>query len=84
MASISECGTAPDITVDIYDTKNRKYVIKGIPEGRLDVYCFDGEPEVILAAAELLDRYDEANLYGKGTIVAKKDGYKTVFDFYKD
>jgi hypothetical protein len=82
MASISECGTAPDITVDIYDTKNRKYVIKGIPECRLYVYCFDGEPEVILAAAELLDRYDEVNLYDKGTIVAKKDGYITVFDYY--
>ena len=82
MASISECGTAPDITVDIYDTKNRKYVIKDIPECRLYVYCFDGEPEVILAAAELLDRYDEVNLYDKGTIVAKKDGYITVFDYY--
>jgi hypothetical protein len=35
------------ITVDIYDTKNRTYVVKGIPECRLDIYSFDGEPEVV-------------------------------------
>lgn len=84
LASIHNCGTAPDITVDIYDTKNRKYVIKGVPECRLYVYCFDGEPEVILAAKELLDRYDEVNLYRTGTIVGKKDEYVTVYDYYKD
>lgn len=84
LASIDNCGTAPDITVDIYDTKTRKYVIKGVPECRLYVHCFDGEPEVILAAKELLDRYDEVELYRAGTIVGKKDGYFTVFDYYKD
>ncbi|MCQ2449647.1 MAG: WG repeat-containing protein [Clostridia bacterium] len=57
-ALIGECGTAPDITVNIYDTKNRKYVIKDVPENRLDVDCFKGEPEVIITAAELLDKYD--------------------------
>ena len=82
LASIDYCGTAPGITVDVYDTKNRNYVIKGVPECRLKVYCFDGEPEVILAAAELLNRYDEVNLYGLGTIVCEKDGYITVFDYY--
>ena len=82
MASVNDCGTAADITVNIYDTKNRKYVIKGIPEFRLNVYCFDGDPEVILSAAELINSYDEINLYGKGTIVGEKDGYITVFDYY--
>lgn len=83
MASISECGTAPDITVDIYDTKNRKYVTKSIPECRLHTDGFDGEPEVIVAAAELLDKYDEVDLYKTGTIVGEKDGFITIYDYYQ-
>lgn len=81
-ASIDKCGTAPDIKVDIYDTKTRTYVLRGIPEGRLEVYFFDGEPEEILAAAKLLDQYDSIALLGKGRIRCRKDGkisYETVW-----
>lgn len=84
LVSIDKCGTAPDITVDIYDTKSRKYVIKGVPECRLYVNCFGGEPEVILTAAKMLSRYDEVTLYASGTIVGKNDGYITVYDYYND
>ena len=84
LAYCDEFGTEPDVTVDIYDTKNRKYVIKGVPECRLNMYGFEGEPEVIIAAVELLDKYDEVDLFRTGTIVGKKDGYITIFDFYKE
>lgn len=83
LASIDECGTAPNITVDIYDTKNRAYVVRGVPECRLAVYCFDGEPEVILAAVELLDQYDKIDLSKRGTIICRKDGFVTVYDYYQ-
>lgn len=83
IASIGECGTAPKITVDIYDTKNRAYVIKNVPECRLDVHCFDGEPEVIAAAAELLDLYDSICLLEAGIIICTKDGFVTVYDYYQ-
>jgi hypothetical protein len=33
--AISKCGTADGITLDIYDTKTRIYIAKGIPECRL-------------------------------------------------
>ena len=82
-ASIAECGTADDITVDIYDTKNREYVVKGIPECRLDVYMFDGEPEVILAAVKLIDQYECIRLKKNGTIICEKDGLITIYDYYK-
>lgn len=82
LASVDKCGTVSNITVNIYDTKNRTYVVKGVPECQLELYCFDGEPEVILAATELLDQYDNINLPRKGTIICKKDGYITVYDYY--
>lgn len=81
LASIDERGTAPNITVNIYDTQKRKYVLKGIPECRLEVYAFDGEPEVILAAADLLDQYDSIRLTRTRTIFCEKDGYITVYDY---
>lgn len=81
--SDDEHGITPNITVDIYDTKKRTYVVKGIPECRMDVHCFDGEPEVIVAAADLLDQYDSIRLTRKGTILCKKDGIITVYDFYQ-
>lgn len=83
LESINECGTAPDISVDIYDTKNCAYVVKGVPECRLDVHCFDGEPEVIVAAAKMLERYDKISLFKKGTLLCKKDDRITVFDYYQ-
>ena len=81
LASIDERGTAPCVTINIYDTQKRKYVLKGIPECRLEVYAFDGEPEVILAAADLLDQYDSIRLIEKRTIFCEKDGYITVYDY---
>lgn len=80
LQSVDACGTAPNITIDIYDTKNRAYAARAVPECRLDVLGFAGEPEVIAAAVELLDRYDRVSLSGKCTIVCEKDGYITVYD----
>lgn len=82
LTSIDECGTASDITVNIYDTKNLAYVIKDIPDHQLDTYSFEGEPEVIIAAAEMIDNYDEIHLSGKGTIICEKNNSVTVYDYY--
>lgn len=81
--SISQCGTADNITLDYYDTKTRQYVLRGIPECKLYVFCFHGEPEVILAAAQLIDQYDSVDVRERGTIVAHKDGCVTVYDYYQ-
>lgn len=83
LRSIDECGTAPNLTVNIYDTKNRAYIIKDVPECRLDVSFFDGEPEVILAAASLLEKYEHIRLAEQGTIFCHKDGFVTVYDYYR-
>ena len=83
LASIDKCGTASDIKINIYDTKNLAYVIKGIPDLRLDTCLFEGEPEVILAAAEMIDNYDEIHLSGKGTIICRKNTSVTVYDYYQ-
>lgn len=80
--SISRCGEAEGITLDIYDTKTRSYVAKGIPECRLDVSFYDGEPEVILAAIDLIPEYEEVDVCIMGTIIGKKDGFITVYNFY--
>ena len=56
--SIDKCGTAENIKVNIYDTKNRKYVVKDIPELKLDVSFFNGDEEIILAPVELIDDYE--------------------------
>lgn len=69
--------------MDIYDTKLRKYVVRGVPDGKLDAVFFEGEAEVILAAMELLLDYDEIELKSKGTIRAKKDGIVDVYDYYR-
>ncbi len=82
--SISRYGEAEGITLDIYDTKTRSYVAKGIPECRLDVSFYDGEPEVILAATGLIYEYDEVKVCKTGTIIGKKDGFVTVYNFYDD
>lgn len=81
--SISRCGTAEGITLDCYDTKTKQYVLRGIPEGKLYIFCFDGEPDVIKAAALLIDRYDSVYVEETGTIVAHKDGWVTVYDYYQ-
>lgn len=82
MESISQCGVAEDVRCDVYDTKLRKYAAKGIPECKLNIGSFDGESEVITAAAEMLNDFDEIWVEAKGTICAKKSGYITIFDFY--
>ena len=80
-ASVSRCGTAEGLRVDYYDTKTRRYVLRGIPEGRLDITGFDGEPEVLTAAAGLLEPYDEIRVRKTGTIVCYKDGEITVWTY---
>ena len=81
--SIDACGSAENICVDIYDTKLRKYVVRNIPDGKLDVVFFEGEEEVILAALALLPGYDEIKLESKSTILAEKDGIVDIYDYYQ-
>lgn len=80
--SIDVCGTADGITLDIYDTKTKRYVVKGIPEFRLDVSFYDGEPDVILAAIDLIPEYEEVDECRMGTIIGKKNGTVTVYNYY--
>ena len=80
--SISRCGTADGINICIYDTKTRSYVAKDIPEGCLDVSSYDGEPDVILAAIGLISKYESVRVCKSGTIIGKKDGWVTVYNFY--
>ena len=80
--SIDKCGTASGIKLDVYDTKTRKYVLRDIPECKLNIYCFDGEPEVILAAVEMLQEFETVEVCKKGTILGTKDGWVTVFNYY--
>ena len=82
-ASIEKCGTAENILLDIYDTKLRKVVAKGVPECVLSLTAFDGDNEVVLAAINLVNQYDNIRLDGKGTIIAKKNDIITVFDYYQ-
>lgn len=82
-ALVEETGSAPDITVDIFDTKNREFVVQGIPECRLFHSGYEGEPEVIQAAAGMLDCYDEVLVEGRGILVARNGKTQTVFDFYR-
>jgi hypothetical protein len=82
-ASIEKCGTAENILLDIYDTKLRKVVAKGVPECVLSLTAFDGDNEVVLAAINLANQYDNIRLDGKGTIIAKKNDIITVFDYYQ-
>ena len=79
---IRKSGTAPGITVDVYDTKTRDYIVKSIPECKLDISFFDGEPEVVLAAVELLQEFETVRVCEKGTILGTKDGWITVFNYY--
>lgn len=83
-ASIDKCGTAENILIDIYDTKFRRFVAKGVPECVLSLTGFDGEEEVVLAAVDLVKKYDSIFLDGKGTIIAYKDDMITVFDYYQN
>ena len=80
--SIDVCGTADGITLDIYDTKTKRYVVKGIPAFRLDVSFYDGEPDVILAAIDLIPEYEEVDECRMGTIIGKKNGTITVYNYY--
>ena len=83
LAEIGRCGTAPGITMNIYDTKNREYVVKGIPECILYPFDFDGDKEVVMAAAELVNQYDYITIEGIGTIVAHNGEEITVYDYYQ-
>lgn len=81
--SIDQCGSADDVRIDVYDTKLRKYVVRGIPQCRLKVFL-EGEGEVIVAAAKLLDEYDSVWVEKKGTIGAEKGDTVTMYDYYLD
>lgn len=80
---IEKTGTAEGITTDIYDTKLRRFVVKGIPEDTLKVSFYDGEPEPIIAAAGILDLYDELEIEHGGFIIGKKDQHQDVYDYYR-
>ncbi len=82
--SIDKCGTADNILIDIYDTKFRRFVAKGVPECVLSLSGFDGENEVVLAAVDLVKKYDRIHLDGKGTIIAHRNDMITVFDYYQN
>ena len=81
--AIDCCGKAEGVTMNYYDTKTRQYVLTGIPEFRLDLYDYAGEPEVIIAASQLLDEYDTVEVEGIGTILGYKDDGITVYDYYR-
>lgn len=82
-AAVDRCGTAEGVRVDYYDTKTRRYALRDIPEGRLDVVLFDGEPEVLAAATALLERYDTIKAMRSRTIVCFRDGEITVWEHSK-
>ncbi len=75
--SISDCGSAPGILEDIFHTKTRKYIAKGIPDGKISVYG-DGDPETVVAAVDLLKEYDEVGVYDNCAIAIMGDE-RTVF-----
>ena len=79
---ISRTGRAENVTENIYDTKKREYVLKDIPEGKLDYAFFDGEPCVIRAAAELMDEYDSVSVEGEGIIIGQKGDQSVIYDYY--
>ena len=81
-AEISKCGTAPNLTVDIYDTKERSFVARGVPDGKLDIDFCDAEKEVVIAAIKMLPQFDEIKVEKKKTILARKGEMTTVFDYY--
>lgn len=81
-AAIDRCGIADGLTVDIFDTKTRRYIVRGIPNCSFDVSFVDCEPEIILAATELLKEYSHVRVENSGIIFAKNDGITTVFDYY--
>lgn len=82
--SISQCGRAKNIRLDIYDTKLRKYVVRNIPECDLAIGNFEGEGEVILAALTMMPNYDRISVDGIGTIFAEKANVITVYDYYRN
>lgn len=84
LEAIDGCGYAEDLTVDIYDTKNKVFVARNVPEDRLYLYEFSGGPEekLINTANELLSEYDEVNVLGPRVLIAEKSGVFSVFDYY--
>lgn len=82
--SISQCGRAENIRLDIYDTKLRKYVVRNLPESDLSIGNFEGEGEVILAALAMMPNYDRISVDGIGTIFAEKANVITVYDYYQN
>ena len=50
---------------------------------KLYPYNFDGEKEVVMAAAELVNQYNYITIKGVGTIVAHNGDEITVYDYYQ-
>ena len=79
---IDEGGTAPEIKLNVYDTKTKEYVLRDVPEGKLDISFFDGEPEVILATIDLFQEYETIDVREKGTILGRNGNWITIFNYY--
>lgn len=79
---IERTGHAEGITESVYDTKEQNYVIRDIPECRINYSSFDGEPDVIKAAAELIDVYDSIWIEEKGIIIGRKEDESVIYDYY--
>lgn len=77
---IEKTGTEERIVASIFDTKLRRYVVEGVPEGAIDVEFYDGEPEPILAAAKLLSVYDELRVLQDGFVAGRKGDRQDVYD----
>lgn len=77
------CGDVPGHKINIFDTKTRSYLAKGIPDNVIDFVNSNAEPEVVLAAIELIPYYDCIRIYNDGIIAGDKGKKKTVFNYYK-
>lgn len=82
-AQIEKTGCAEGSTMSIYDTKERKYVVRNLPEDVIDCSFFDGDPEVINAAVELIDEYERITFSGNGIIEGYKDNRTDIYDYYE-
>ncbi|MBQ6266261.1 MAG: WG repeat-containing protein [Clostridia bacterium] len=75
--AIAQCGTAPGITDDFFDSKTRTYLVKGIPERSIRL-CGSPAPEAVLAAVELLHAFEDIRLYD-AYVFARRGDETVVF-----